>query len=174
MNRRTALSITFIALNLMACTCGGVGQQAPKPPIQPVNAGDGVAVAEKKSDPVNLENPIQKTQAPAKTPANAEQEIRSKYAADLVSKPIPEANPKYVTSAPNETKKLKSSVDNVTVEVVNIAIDRLEYVERKYGKFTPSTRKATDHMLILKLKITNGMNRTLFYTPWHTTTGGSP
>lgn len=36
MNRRIALSITFIAMNLMACCCGGVGPaKGPKPAATP-------------------------------------------------------------------------------------------------------------------------------------------
>jgi hypothetical protein len=157
MNRRIAFCVAVIGFNLMACCCGGVGPaKGPKPPA---------VAAQQKTDAVPKTGEANgKAEKPE---VDAEQAIRDKYATDLARRPY-KAEIKAVVSNPAQSKKLKSEVNGVTVEVVSVKVEPLSYIQRSGGK------KATGEMLVVRLKITNGSTRQIFYAPWHTTGTDGP
>ena len=97
MNRSTALSITFIALNLMACCCGGVGPRAPKP--QNIVAGPAkVEPPIEKTAPAKVDPPIEKTAPPSRPIEKtlSEQTRKQIYKAHRVAMEAASKDPRFI------------------------------------------------------------------------------
>jgi hypothetical protein len=177
MNRRIALLISFIGLNLMACCCGGVGNA---PPRQNVNAqpggGDPVAMKEwsdtpepAKEEPKGGERPgpkIDRRPEPQKKTDTPKTEPEQEDGPRFIPPPLPNYPPPPSPPPPpwNVKPVLVSKVGTVTAQLTSATVGTVTY-ER--NTVTGKRELQTERQLVIKVKLVNKGTGTIVYYPWN-------
>lgn len=152
MTRRIAISVSFVAVTLMACCCGGAGNQRP------------AAKAEQKQAGAD--------DAPAKAAAQKQVEETDKRLKELREeanrRPIPAVH--IDGPIPRQFAPVTHcDIGGVKIEIKGGSIGKLAYMTKVGMRFAES--KTPSEMLILNIGITNNSGSPIKYTPWY---AGSP
>ena len=162
MNRRVALCIAVIGLNLMACCCGGAGRR-PAPPAEQAKAADpekpvdppAKDVVKPGDSPDDVKKPVEKYPEPK--PAKV-------YSADDISDSFVKSI--RIPKGSTASQTLSSTIGPIKVELQEGHISALAF--RRYTVSGLLDLKTEGDHLVVKVRVSNRDSlRAVKYDPWH-------